>query len=274
MLNGKDNHFYGKHHTEEAKQKNREAHLGTKMSEETKRKMSESHRRNNVWQGRKHSETSILKMKIAKLGKKDSDEAKLNKSKSHIGRKLSEESKRKLSIKAKGRVKSLEHRIKIGLASRGRKTRLGFTNSKEHRERISKGKKGRKASPYAILMNSISHSGVRNPAYIHGLSHEPYTSEWKNSDIRKNVKNRDNNTCQLCGRNLILCSLGSSVHHIDYNKKNCIETNLILLCRNCHPRTNHGNRNEWTVIFEEMIWEKYWTLDGELLIGQMSFLYQ
>jgi hypothetical protein len=74
MREGYNNSFYGKHHTEEAKQKNREAHLGTKLSEETKMKMSESHRQNDVWTGRKHSEASILKMKIAKLGKKDSEE--------------------------------------------------------------------------------------------------------------------------------------------------------------------------------------------------------
>ena len=262
------------HHTEENKQKNRDAHLGTKMSEETKKKMSESHKRNEVWVGRKHSEESKLKMRLTKLGKKDSDKAKLNKSIAHKKVGISPEHRQKMNAGMKGVKKSEEHKRKIGLLKKNNKNRLGYTNSKEHRERISKGKKGKKASPYAILMNSISHSGVRNPAYIHGLAHEPYTREWKNSNIRKNIKNRDNNICQLCGRHLIICNLQSSVHHIDYDKKNCAETNLILLCRHCHPRTNHGNRKAWSAIFEEMIWEKYWILDGEFSIGQMSFLYQ
>lgn len=42
-----NNHpFYGKHHTEQSKQKMSEAHKGKKHSEETKKKMSESHLKN------------------------------------------------------------------------------------------------------------------------------------------------------------------------------------------------------------------------------------
>ena len=41
---GKDAPMYGKHHTEEAKYKNRIAHLGRRHTEESKRKMSESRR--------------------------------------------------------------------------------------------------------------------------------------------------------------------------------------------------------------------------------------
>ena len=35
-----------------------------------------------------------------------------------------------------------------------------------------------------------------------------------------------------------------SVHHIDYDKPNCKENNLILLCNICHSKTNY-NRNDW-----------------------------
>lgn len=47
---GKDNPFYGRHHTEETKailRKNGEMHIGTKHSEETKKKMSEKAKRSN-----------------------------------------------------------------------------------------------------------------------------------------------------------------------------------------------------------------------------------
>lgn len=108
MREGYNNSFYGKHHTEEAKQKNREAHLVTKLSEETKMKMSESHRQNDVWTGRKHSEASILKMKIAKLGKKDSEEAKRNKSIAHKKVGISPEHRAKLNAGLKGIKKRME----------------------------------------------------------------------------------------------------------------------------------------------------------------------
>ena len=44
------------------------------------------------------------------------------------------------------------------------------------------------------------------------------------------------------------------VHHIDYNKKNNKENNLLTLCRFCHTRTNF-NRNTWIVWFKEE-WHK------------------
>lgn len=43
-LSGKLHPMYGKHHTEEAKNKNRQAHLGKKLSTETKRKISQSNK--------------------------------------------------------------------------------------------------------------------------------------------------------------------------------------------------------------------------------------
>lgn len=48
---GKANHFYGKKHTEEAKRKNREKHIGVYPSEETRKILSEQRKGegNNMW---------------------------------------------------------------------------------------------------------------------------------------------------------------------------------------------------------------------------------
>lgn len=66
--------------------------------------------------------------------------------------------------------------------------------------------------------------------------------------LRKKIRNRDNHECQYCYKsedelNRVLC-----VHHIDYDKQNCNETNLISLCLDCHLHTQ-TNRNYWYVYF-------------------------
>ena len=64
-----------------------------------------------------------------------------------------------------------------------------------------------------------------------GKSFEPYSLDWTNT-LKKEIRQRDNYTCQLCG-----CRQEDTthlVHHIDYNKKNCNPDNLITLCRSCH----------------------------------------
>ena len=44
------------------------------------------------------------------------------------------------------------------------------------------------------------------------------------------------------------------VHHIDYNKKNCNENNLITLCLWCNIRANY-NRKSWITYFKSLIIE-------------------
>lgn len=84
-----------------------------------------------------------------------------------------------------------------------------------------------------------------------GISFEPYSSEWTNK-LKESIRKRDNYTCQKCGvtenTHLIIHKKGLSIHHIDYNKKNCKEDNLITLCYRCHAKTN-SNRDYWFAYF-------------------------
>jgi len=66
--------------------------------------------------------------------------------------------------------------------------------------------------------------------------------------IAPKIRQRDNYICQLCGE------YGKSVHHIDYNKENCKENNLITLCNKCNCKVNY-NRTYWTEYFNEKIKE-------------------
>ena len=68
---------------------------------------------------------------------------------------------------------------------------------------------------------------------------------------------RDNYECQLCGRKLEDDEDIFNVHHIDYDKTNSDEMNLIYLCKPCHMKTNF-NRDKWQQQFRKIIKkEKY-----------------
>ena len=62
---GKDHPMYGRHHTEESKEKNRQSHLGCKLSESTKKKISEKSKGNQYFLGHKHSDESKLKTSLS-----------------------------------------------------------------------------------------------------------------------------------------------------------------------------------------------------------------
>ena len=78
---GEKNHFYGKHHTEEAKRKISEARLGTVMSEDTKLKIAKAKL------GKTLSEEHKQKIREAKLGKTLTEETKLKMRNAKLGKK-------------------------------------------------------------------------------------------------------------------------------------------------------------------------------------------
>ena len=83
-----------------------------------------------------------------------------------------------------------------------------------------------------------------------GLSFEPYPLGW-NKTYKKQIRERDNNQCQICGKLEIELKgfhKKLSIHHIDYDKKNIDPNNLISLCIPCHLKTN-GNRDYWYAYF-------------------------
>ena len=93
--------------------------------------------------------------------------------------------------------------------------------------------------------NIIKFTGIGNPNWRGGLSYEPYCELWT-TEYKNYIKQRDGYKClnpcckSLNKRNLV-------VHHIDYNKKNCDQFNLITLCNTCNTEANF-NRN----------WHKSW----------------
>jgi ribosomal protein S27E len=90
----------------------------------------------------------------------------------------------------------------------------------------------------------INMTGAKNREWKGGISFEPYCDVWKDKEYKESIKERDDYTCQNP-----ICSGGFkndlTVHHIDYNKRNCHPNNLITLCRSCNGRANKDR--DWCV---------------------------
>ena len=76
---------------------------------------------------------------------------------------------------------------------------------------------------------------------------DSYPKEF-NDELKLRIRARDKYTCQCCGileeEHIILFGYSLFVHHIDYNKNNLSEANLVTTCHACNARANY-NREYW-----------------------------
>lgn len=102
----------------------------------------------------------------------------------------------------------------------------------------------------------------RKCGYVHGEGYEPYSKEF-NTKLKAEIRARDNYKCQGEGcsitqeEHFIMYGRDIEVHHIDYNKQDCNEKNLITLCKQCNIRANF-NRQYWQDYFTKLIRNKEW----------------
>ena len=80
-------------------------------------------------------------------------------------------------------------------------------------------------------------TGSDNPAWKGGVAAWDYSSDWK--AIARDIKYRDNWTCQDCHEQRKRWGKYLHVHHINCNKLDNDPSNLISLCDKCH-RIRHG----------------------------------
>jgi 5-methylcytosine-specific restriction endonuclease McrA len=103
----------------------------------------------------------------------------------------------------------------------------------------------------------LNSQGANNPAWTGGASYEPYAVGWCQKD-RDRIRARDNYECQNCGmteeEHLAVAGQNLHVHHIDYNKKNCKDSNLIATCLWCNNRANY-NRKYWQAFYTKRMAE-------------------
>ena len=92
-------------------------------------------------------------------------------------------------------------------------------------------------------------TGKNNNNWNGGKSFEPYGSGFSRK-LKRQIRERDNHTCQECKFTEEQLGYKLPVHHIDYNKKNNHPDNLISLCKGCHGQTGF-KREDWTNYFKK-----------------------
>lgn len=194
-----------------------------------------------------------------------------------------EEVRQKISRTLEGRNLSEEHKNNIGLANKGRapwnkfktgvysKKRLdqlrearignqyflGHRHTEEAKEKIRKAMignchhLGHAHTKVAKERIGMANRGNKNGNWRDNASSFPYAIDF-DKGLKERIRKRDNYTCRSCGvkekelKNRHFKKL--VIHHIDYNKLNSKETNLIALCSNCNIKVN-VNRDFWMIYF-------------------------
>lgn len=194
------------------------------------------------------------------FGMKHSQKTKNKISESKRGIKLSEEHKKKIGKAIKGRLSPMkgrnhseETKRKIGKSREGNiPWNTGLTKyTSDSLRKMSENKKGIKFSEEVRRKVSEARMGEKHPNWRGGISFEPYGLEF-NDKLKEIIRIRDHYRCQECFRNQDELGYKLHVHHIDYDKQNNNEENLISLCRNCHSQTN-WRREDWTDYYSRRV---------------------
>ena len=199
-----------------------------------------------------------------KIGKKLTEEHKQKITESGKGKKRTEEQNRKQSERMKGKklTEKAKQKIKVFMNSENNPN-LGKKVPQEQKAKQSLKMKGKspwnkgKTGVYSkenLQIRSIINTKELNPAWLNGISFEPYSPEF-NREKKQQVLERDNYECQ--NPNCEHLSERLDCHHIDYDKKNNNLENLIALCNSCHSKTNgKNNRQYWTEFYQNIMANK------------------
>ncbi len=192
-------------------------------------------------------------------------------SKFNVGRHVSEYTRRRLREKLSGRKigpLSDETKAKLSRANRKFTDEEEFSIIRAYKEgnsaRIVAGQYGCSFyTVYAILRRRDIPR--RRGNWKGGISFLLYSSEF-NESRKERVRNRDGRECQMCGMTE-KASLGEwkqrlNVHHIDHDKINCDEFNLIALCKHCNSLANFP-QDAWMFALMELQLSRFGLLNRD-----------
>lgn len=143
--------------------------------------------------------------------------------------------------------------------------RIGLKRSLEQCSNMKKG----------FLEKRRSYKGVSNPNYGNGekvrgeknpnwVPDKPvgcYGIEFTYG-LKERIRFRDGYKCRICGCPQVENITSLQIHHIDYDKKNSEDRNLISLCNRCHSKTNF-NREKWINYFKGILLSEHLGKSGQ-----------
>ena len=265
-----------KRHSEESKQKIREARAKQVFSEESRNKKSETMK--EQWADPIIKENRIKNNPILQKNKTLSEEHKEKIGRGNKGKVHSEEQNFKMSKIKKQLWKNNPKRDKIAKFLRENRNKhfcqcgcgkkIKVTKQSFYKD-IPKylvghnmtGKKNQKVSEFQKLYwdeekrkeRSNSYIGKfskeNNPNWNGGTSFLPYPPDF-DKELKDFIKNRDMYMCQTPN---CMNTENLHIHHIDYDKTNNNPENLITLCISCHMKTaNIKNKEYWIIYYAEI----------------------
>lgn len=90
-------------------------------------------------------------------------------------------------------------------------------------------------------------AGESNPNWSGGVSRLPYP--WNFREISKRIIERDGGACR--NPNCAGTDPRMTAHHINYDKQDCRDENLIALCSSCNTKANFG-REAWKAFYTQL----------------------
>lgn len=158
-------------------------------------------------------------------------------------------------IACSNRTKLNKHRI--GVAPVNKQIRC-IVNCLHCGKEKSKTRRGLEIAPLTFCNTSCQvrwqnsstdfNKGTNNPSYRHGERVDgrvPNYGDGFTKELRRRVKIRDGFNCQECHVNFSgKLSKHLDVHHVDEDKTNNADSNLVSLCKPCHTRLHWVQLNK------------------------------
>jgi len=218
------------------------ARLGEETSSETRAKLSKANKGNKSALDYRWTPEQRANLSKAKSGKKHY----------MFGKHHTEETKAKMSAALKGSHSNLGYHHTPEWKAKMSAAMLGRVFSEEWKAKIRVTSLRRRPTKETRLLMSQNHRDMRggkNHSWQGGISFLPYPLGF-NEELKARIRERDNYICQKC--RIAENGRRHSIHHIDYDKDNLSDWNLITLCLDCNNEVN-AHRDYWQAYFTQLL---------------------